>query len=518
VNIRSICTAVTCMAVVGATGCMDLSVDNPMAPDRERALAEAGDVEQLISGSFKSWWDSQSGVWAANISQVAFQHTGWQGNNGQLHFSDIPRPEIENTVGFQYASEIAQIWTLNYRALSAAREGLRVLDAGRVSLGPNEIRARAFARFVQGLAHGTLALQYDQAFIVDETVEDPAGLNQPQPYDEVMAAALRYLDESIAIAEQSSFTLPEAWMSIGVSNTRLARIAHAYKARFRTQVARSPAERAQVDWNQVVADLDAAIADDFRINVAGSFSGHTPLQRGILPRWSQLVNHMRGMADQSGAYQAWMAQPIGQRQPFLYVTPDLRFPQGTTEAEQRANPGRYITIPGAAGTASVLGNQWLGTSGTWRWSYYRDYRHDTWLNAGETGLATELSQRELRLLRAEALLRAGDEAAAAAIIDETRVANGGLGTSLTNTDCVPRLPDGSCGDLMETLKWEHRLETFQMGFGKAYFESRGWGDLPEGTFLHLPIPAGQIFLLGLSNYTFGGAGSPGSAPVNTYGF
>lgn len=71
---------------------------------------------------------------------------------------------------------------------------------------------------------------------------------------------------------------------------------------------------------------------------------------------------------------------------------------------------------------------------------------------------------------------------------------------------------------METLKWEHRLETFQMGFGKPYFESRGWGDLPEGTFLHLPVPAGQLFLLGLSEYSFGGTGSEGSASLNNYGF
>jgi len=105
-----------------------------------------------------------------------------------------------------------------------------------------------------------------------------------------------------------------------------------------------------------------------------------------------------------------------------------------------------------------------------------------------------------------------------AIIDETRTTNGGLGTSLVNADGVPRLPNGTCGDLFEALKWEQRLEIFQMGFGKAYFESRGWGDLPEGTFLHLPIPAGQLFLLRLPDYSFGGIGGSGSAPANTYGF
>jgi hypothetical protein len=155
--------------------------------------------------------------------------------------------------------------------------------------------------------------------------------------------------------------------------------------------------------------------------------------------------------------------------------------------------------------------------GTWRWSNYRDDRFDDWILAGEVGPVVELSQRELRLHRAEAYLRLGNEAAAAAIIDETRSKNGGLGSAMLNEDCVPRLPDGSCGNILETLKWEHRLETYQMGYGKAFWESRGWGDLIEGTFLQVPVPSAELNFLGETSYTFGGA-KPYSAPRGTYNF
>jgi hypothetical protein len=82
---------------------------------------------------------------------------------------------------------------------------------------------------------------------------------------------------------------------------------------------------------------------------------------------------------------------------------------------------------------------------------------------------------------------------------------------------VPKLPNGTCGDLLETLKREKRRELFMTAFGGWYFDSRGWGDLPAGTFLHYPVPAAELEVRQLPLYTFGGGG-PGSAPVGTYGY
>lgn len=80
--------------------------------------------------------------------------------------------------------------------------------------------------------------------------------------------------------------------------------------------------------------------------------------------------------------------------------------------------------------------------------------------------------------------------------------------------------NGQCGSLLEMLKWEVRLETIYKGLHMAswYFYGRGWGDLPEGSFLQIPVPGRETELLGIASYTFGGPGGESAAPVGTYGY
>jgi hypothetical protein len=86
---------------------------------------------------------------------------------------------------------------------------------------------------------------------------------------------------------------------------------------------------------------------------------------------------------------------------------------------------------------------------------------------------------------------------------------------------VPRLPDGTCGGLLEMLKWESRVELWQRGNFAAswFFNGRGWGDLYRGTPLQFPIPADQLQVLGLgASYTFGGVGGQMASPGSSYSF
>jgi hypothetical protein len=66
---------------------------------------------------------------------------------------------------------------------------------------------------------------------------------------------------------------------------------------------------------------------------------------------------------------------------------------------------------------------------------------------------------EQNLLKAEAQYRLNNHAAAAALVNVTRTAAGLNATDAngTNSSCVPRLPDGSCGGLLEMIKWERRM-------------------------------------------------------------
>jgi hypothetical protein len=238
------------------------------------------------------------------------------------------------------------------------------------------------------------------------------------------------------------------------------------------------------------------------------------------------------MADQSGQYQKWISieDPWSrhpnlaadqQGDPFLIITPDKRFPTGSTVAAQQAADGTLFEVATASGG---FGAQWARPDrGTFRWSYYRYVANNMWLlPSAQRTSAVEVSVDEMRLLRAEAAYRMNNRGEAANLINVTRTAAGLNATDAAgaNTSCVPKLRTGACGDLFEMLKWEVRLETMYQGLHMApwYFHGRGWGDLAEGTFLQFPVPGREASLLNIPAYTFGGIGGEAAAPVGNYGY
>jgi hypothetical protein len=130
---------------------------------------------------------------------------------------------------------------------------------------------------------------------------------------------------------------------------------------------------------------------------------------------------------------------------------------------------------------------------------------------------------EMRLLVAEGLFRQGNKAGAADIINETREAAGLNATDAngTNTSCVPKLPNGQCGDLWEMLKWEKRMETVFTGINVVgwFWDGRGWGDLWKDTPLMFPVPCQELEVLQLLPCnTYGGPGGEMGSPGSTYAF
>lgn len=540
--------------LVAAWGCADLDVTNPNDPDQVRALSTPGDVESLIAGSFLTWWNinTVNGAWFG-LNSASFQSAGNPANFANLEFSSFPRAPIRNSLAAPEFGHFAFAWNASYSAIAAVSDGLRALDDDP-SLGEaldaaspgSSTRARAFAKFMQGLAHATIALQYDQGFIIDET-SDPTQTPEAVPYADVLDAALGYFDEAISIASGATFTIPEQWMGVsaGVSAETLVQLAHSYKARHMAAVSRSPAERATAmgyGWQAVLDEIGAGIEADFAFDVDCHYcygSGFTTDAVGYFAftGWQQQNYFILGMADQSGNYQRWLDEPRDSRlpyfgaslseDPFLIQTPDTRFPSGATQQEQILNPGDYYVVPGvdspvAGEDFEVEGRQWTRAArGTWRWSYYRDRRPGTLFAIGVYQWP-EMPLREMRLLAAEAYIQLGQPALAAPIINETRTAHGLSATDAagTNTSCVPRLPDDSCGGLMEMMKWEKRLENQYRGLLGVpwYYDGRGWGDLYSGTALHFPMPADDLLVLELTPYDLGGCGQDGGAPQSVYGW
>ena len=117
--------------------------------------------------------------------------------------------------------------------------------------------------------------------------------------------------------------------------------------------------------------------------------------------------------------------------------------------------------------------------GTFQWSNYRDFRFQTYFTTFE-GATPDITVREARLLHAEGLYLQGNLAGAAAIVNESRVANGELPPVTTagvpaSAGCVPKLANGTCGDLWAALKWEKRVEIWMHYLGDWFFDSRAWG-------------------------------------------
>jgi hypothetical protein len=268
------------------------------------------------------------------------------------------------------------------------------------------------------------------------------------------------------------------------------------------------------------------------------------------------------MADASGAYGAWLAQPLEQRGTsgaFFMVTPDLRFPQGTDRAAQQADFA--VTSCNAAATPCKRyyrnrpsGNDQLAGLG-WGWSNYDFVRYHSWKTSGDAGTGqngsiTFMTKAEIDMLQAEGLIRTGRYAEAAALINITRtrgmagtppVATGGGLPAITafdatspvpgGADCVPKMPVNAthagggtvtCGNMMEAMKWEKRMETNQSHFGAWFLDSRGWGDLAEGTPLYWAVPYQDLLARGRSSsavYSTGPGTTAGSAAARSgYGW
>jgi hypothetical protein len=536
--------------VTTVTGCSDaLEVQNRNNPDRQRVLREPADVEGLASSQFQQ-------VISGTLGNIARVHTGMLtaglenasglANNGMGPRGGIPRQPIDNNRGNAYQTEHFN----DFRILSSvARNSADILSRGKAetfSLGANRqgdvTRMIAWAHFVAGVANGYLSLTYDSAGVARPT-DAAADIPALEGYAAVNAYALAQFDSALAYTARAGMTaLPGGWLTgpggAEVSVARFQQVIRSFRARMRANVARTPAEREAVDWQAVIADATAGIDSDLviRLNPTQGWDYHwlaTTLHFRDA-NWHQMTPYIIGMADVSGGYDAWLATPRDQRTPFTIVTPDLRFPRGTTRAEQN-RPVADDDTPLPAGQYFRNRNPGKDQAAVgWANSQYDHWRFRELANANRVGDLPFFTRAENDMLAAEGHIRRGNIAAAAALIDRYRTRNGlpALTGAVTTREqpvpgganCVPRVPAGptfattACGNIMEAMKWEKRMETAFTTYGGWFFDGRGWGDLPAGTAVHWPVPNQERDARQLPIYNLGGVGQPGGAAAGTYGF
>jgi len=526
----------------------DLAVTNPNNPDVARVLSRPVDVETSIGNSYGQMHRAAFGLNASMepaLLTMSFENASDLNNWAMGPRSGVPRVSIANSRGNLYQDENFAVFSNSVRAGRAAADGINSLDRPGFTIGnaAADQRARAFAWMVIGIANGNVALAYDSMTIVSPG--NKGGDPKLIAAKDAMVIALAQIDTAITIASGTpGFTLPATWVNGNAfTSVQMIQLAKGWKARLRAGVARTVAERKAVNWDAVIADARDALPTDLMVtmsNAAGSVWTIGDAQHYTYDTWSQQSPMILGMADSARAcgpggdcYDGWLATPLTSRYAFTIRSADQRLPSGETRADQRntSGPGDFPSPPRAnLYFKNRRPNDPPGSA--FNLSQYDFYRFQAWANT-RNGAYPVMTRAEMDLLMAEGYIYKGDFANAMAKINITRVNNGNLPplTGITSAtqpisnlgSCVPRVPQppsystAACGNIMEAMKWEKRLETEMTSFGAWFFDSRGWGDLPEGTPLEYPVPFQELDVRGIPLYNLGGVGGPASAPKGTYG-
>lgn len=553
-----------------------LVVGNPNSGETARVIGTPGDAEALISSYYRRWY---TGVYGstnrvdgmANI--FALMNYSSLANNCQNSHAPFTGATNGNSPGNVCAGEQSGLYFVLGEVNRVAANLLTEMDKkeGALNFGTvaRNARARAFAEFLRGIAIGHIALLHDSLGVVStgQKGDDPGVLlGYRAAMDTAYAALQRAIDAATpaaaSAAGENGFPIPLTWMPgpADVSAAEFIKLVRTYRARLRAMVGRTPAERADgttsttTDWQKVIDDAAVGISADHIITTTttfGTFSWRRQYESFGL--WHQMPPFIIGMADNSGSYGAWLAQPIGDRGAnnagFTMVTTDLRFPQGATRAAQQADFA--ISSCAAAGSTCKRyfvnrvsgGDQFAGLS--WGTSNYDYVRYHGW-HTGTGGAAGQgnvlaIPLAEMDMLQAEGMIRKGQFAAAAALINKTRTLNGlpaitafdGTspvpGTSGNTGSCIPKVPTApsfalACGNMMEAMKWEKRIETAFTTFLPWYLDGRGWGDLPTDVPLYWATPYQDLQARGkpisaLYGTGLGAGNAPNSVAVKgTYGW
>jgi hypothetical protein len=497
-------------------GCQDLAVSNPNEPDRDRATRQPTSAESFVSSAFRNWWQNAGHddypSWA--LSTIANEVTSGFADFGQLELSAEPRSAWNNSPVNARNDVSEEPWYDLYATVSTVNDALVAIDSGLViGDAARTARTRAVGKFMQGISYGYLGLYFDSVAVIDEKSGLDA-LRNPRflPYPQVIAAAVAQLDSAIAVSRRATFALPaDAWLFQALTSDQLARLANSYAARLLASAPRTRAERAAVNWAEVIRRVDAGVQADF-----------APIaQQDILwDDWKRLVARVRtgppsdfgrpsywvlGPADSTNGFVNWVASPVASRVAFQIRTKDRRI----QAASGPTAPGKYVGYNAS--------NIFQVARGTYRFSHYYFLRYGTG-TSWQQGPQPELTVAEMDLLKAEALIRLNRAAEAVPLINKTRVANGQLPPVTVDgppnePGCVPRKLNGACGSLWDALRYEKRIELLGVSGVLAFFDARGWQTLSENSITQLPVPGRELGTLQRDLYTYGGPGGQSSAPA-----
>ena len=525
--------------LVGAIGllgvfaaCQDLDVTNPNNPDRARLERDPQLVQTIISSAYAQlfdFWQDDYPVWV--LSTTADEFTSGFLDFGIHELSKEPRLAFNNSPTYDEREINLDPWQKSNAILSGLADAVAAIESGTIvrDAGVNvTTRALAFAKLMQGITLGQLAMVIDSVYPIDEDFEPqppPAPPPALVPAAEGLALAIEKLEEAIAIADTATFTLPaDPWLFVsGYTDNDVVQLAHTFAARFLASFGRTRGARDAAPWDRVLFHAERGITRDLTPNAVPERLFHdfrrvAARQRTITPGdFARLDYWLVGPADSTNGMITWVNRAtLDARTPFKMLTKDRRIQpvnQGTV-ADTATLFGKYFGHHRA-----TIFNASRGIYHRSFYFYHRLGRGNTW----ETGPQLVLTVAEKNLLRAEALIRLGRAPEAVPLINLTRVANGELEPVTVDgppnvAGCVPRKVrpgplQGQCGSLWDALRYEKRIEGTGIDQTTAFLDARGWQALAVGTPLQFPVPALELELRRQPIYSYGGVGGVMAAPA-----
>lgn len=466
------------------TGCKKLLVENLDNPDFDKVFASGEDLKNITGSLFVSWYDGNHSYSGANMFLATSSDNvtcSW-GNQSMRDMSWEPRNAWNNAPNYSYQGTTKYVFDKMYGVINTASNVLKAVNGGVEigNAGVDNNLVKAFCKFNQGIAYGTLALLFDKAFIVDEQTTIPgATVADATPYKDVALKAVTYLNEAITLSA-STFTVPKGWLGTAndYSNTQFKQLCNSMAARILANYPRTKAEAATVNWGTVKTYADAGITSDFTIVMDGYVKWYAEAGDYLtFPGWGKVDMYVINLMDNT--------------QPQHWGTVDRPSPpESTNPQDQRIfSDFEYSDL------------QWLRPErGYYHYSNYRYKRYDDQYALGD-GPIPDLMKAENDMYRAEARAYGGDVPGAAAIIN--------AGTRKTRGQMADVLPN--LADVEKAILHERQVEMYVTGMGLQHYAMRKLNLLQKGTLLHWPLPARTLetFRETLPFYTFGGGSGDG---------
>jgi hypothetical protein len=520
-------SSLAAMLLLAVGGCKSLDITNPNDVDAVRILKDPEALEAFTKGALNQWINTWSGgtgpdgegEGATNLVTMAQSYSASWNNANMNFYSSIDPDGTRGTRPWQNdpsaagRTSIEAFWGGYYGSMATATAALRAMRIDGLTLPTPEATRRAETMLVlaQGASLMGIALNYDQGYIIDETVDlgSLAYSNRKQVRD----AALLKFDEVITLASANSFITPADWTNgISYTNDEVVKIANTMAAFLLANWPRNPTEDGLVDWARVATYASAGLSAGSDVDFMFEGDGCNAWCPWIM-YWFNGVDggrvSTRVAAMIPGSNQSHPYPPGGSPPP---NSSDLRMGDGSF--------GNASMIAGF-GNIPITGTSNPGTDFMWssieifnmaRGSYHQSnighIRYDLTGVQGSDGIYAMLgpaplfSAEQNDLLLAEALIKgpAPNLASAATLINNSRVGRGGLS-----------LATAAEGSVSLLAKLDYELEIEGMGQGPSpYYHRRRRGGLLPGTPHEMPVPAKELGIFAQPLYTWGGLGPASS--------